>query len=331
MRKKIYFILIFSLYYTTSFASKPITKIPDEPKASGRFHFTPSAGTYLKLNNVLFRLTEDIFLKIPYVEGKLISKVEHHYVNFDDPKSFKIEILNGSATIEAENLCKILSKIFDLPESNLKDLNISFIDQEIDGKKIKKLKLLGKMKLGIWIKFQMIGSLSLNKKDNVLVLTSDKIKALGVSAKGLMQMVGLNLEKMVSIPKGKGVEVKENSIIISPFRILPNLDLTGYVEKFELRDNDLLYLKFYNKKPSINFPPMPDPSVKNYLFICNGDVKFGKLMMRHTILQMIDMDDKDWFDFYLIEYFNTLTKGISYINFDGSVRAFLPDYDDAKK
>ena len=81
----------------------------------------------------------------------------------------------------------------------------------------------------------------------------------------------------------------------------------------------------------MNFPPLPVKDVKNYLYLYQGDVKFGKLMMVDARLQMVDATQKSDFDFYLKKYQLPLALGSSKIMRDGSVVATIPDYRDAIK
>lgn len=82
----------------------------------------------------------------------------------------------------------------------------------------------------------------------------------------------------------------------------------GKLESLKVKNNGIV-LKFERVK-TMNFPSMPSSNAKNYLFLFNGDVKFGQLVMNmigNANMEMVDSDPSDIFDFYLKEYFNVLT------------------------
>ena len=76
----------------------------------------------------------------------------------------------------------------------------------------------------------------------------------------------------------------------------------------------------------IQFPALPVPESKSGLYIYQGDVKFGKLRMIDTRLQMVDTDPSDRFDFFARNYHQQLIRSDIRIGMDRSVVARGPDY-----
>lgn len=198
---------------------------------------------------------------------------------------------------------------------------------QVDGKPERRLLLSGDMKLVMWLGFEMTGKMSLDKDNVLMVIEAEKIKSLGnPMTKPLLDVVGLDLETLLPVPKGRGITMQGNKIIVEPFMLFPPPKIGGYITEMKIEENGLR-LKF-NNDFKVKFPPLPEPNVNNYLFLYQGDVKFGKLRMVDTRLQMIDADQKDDFDFYLKKYFKPLTHGFSKIKADGAVVAIIPDYND---
>jgi len=284
------------------------------------------AGTYMKIRNVYFRLTDKIAMKIDYLNAEAIPRKGRKIINFDDVNSFSIDILQGKAYLTPRVLEVLFNDyVFNFKGSPLKNEKMSFIDFEVDGKKVKRLKLEGEMLfLGIWLNFEMIAKMTLDKKKVLMIIEAEQIKTMGNPyTKSLLGLVGLNLQKLMPVPDGRGIQIIKNKIFVNPFAIMPPPKIGGYITGLEMTDKNLI-MTFDNPK-KIKFPKLPK-KVKNYLLLYKGDVKFGKLMMIDAMLQMVDMDQKDIFDFYLKNYFKALVKGKSKIRADKSVVAYLPDY-----
>lgn len=288
-------------------------------------------GTYMRLKNLNFRLTDRIQMKVDHLNAEAIPRRSRSIVNFDDIHSFAIDIYHGEVYVPIRTLEIIFNEIvFNYDGASLKNLKIDFIDKEVDGRTEKRILLSGDMKLVLWIGFEMEGRMLLDKDRVLMIIEAEKITSLGnPMTKSMLDVVGLDLQKLIPVPDGRGVRMKENRIIIEPFEIFPPPKIGGYITDIKMVDKSL-YLKFDNEY-KIKFPPMPIQDAKNYLFLNEGKVKFGKLRMFDARLQMIDMDSSDPFDFYLKKYFGPLSKGYSKIRRDGSVIAFFPDYDDSLK
>ncbi|MDX1958680.1 MAG: hypothetical protein SFU98_08915 [Leptospiraceae bacterium] len=284
-------------------------------------------GTYIDVRNVNFRFKKNISLELPNLQGELIPKKGSTVVNFDDVNAFIIRITNGEAYANPEVLKTLfVDYVFNFESSTLKLKKVEF-PEEVGNK----IKLSGELNFLLWLEFEMMGTIGLEKKTNQIVITAEEIKAVGNSyIKSLLSAIGLNLEKLIPIPDGKGVTIKSNQIFISPFIVFPPPKLEG---KFSIIDvkNSKLHLVLSSDE-IISFPSPPDSLAKNYLFLYKGEVKFGKLFMVDANLQMIDTDETDNFDFFMPEYFKTLTSGgKATIKPDMSVKVIMPDYGDVFK
>lgn len=288
-------------------------------------------GTYLKLQNLNFRLTEKIQMKVKSLVGETIPIKKGAMTNFDDVNAFAIDIFQADAEIDVSVLNHVFSDIiFNYDGAPLKNLKMEFIDKEVDGKNVRRIKLTGDMRLVFWLSFEMVGKMLLDKDKVLLVIEAESIKSMGMpGTKSMMNIVGLNMEKLIPVPKGRGITMRGNRIIIEPFAIFPPPKIGGYITEIELLDKSLR-LKIDNEF-KVKFPPAPDLKAKNFLYLYRGDIKFGRLRMINAQLQMIDLDPKDPFDFYLKEYTRPLAFGYSKIRRDNAVMAYIPDYEDTFK
>lgn len=288
------------------------------------FSTSTRKGSFLNLKNTRFRFKENISLDITRLTAELIPKGNSSIVNFDDVNSFLIKIANGEAYADASVL-EVLFKdyVFKFDGSPLKLDKIEMLEGSDN-----KIRMTGEMNLFIWLNFEMIGTLSLDKASNNVVITAEDIRAVvPTNSKPILGMIGLNLEKLLTIPEGRGIAVKKNQIFVSVFSIIPPPQMEGTIGEIAIK-NKRMYLRLESPfEPK--FPPPPEPNVSNYLHVYRGEVKFGKLFMVDANMQMIDKDQKDPMDFYLEKYFVTLTSGGSaVINPDQSVKVYMPDYSD---
>lgn len=338
MNKKIIFIHIFlSLVFLISagvlyavhrfVTSKTVPESPlvTEPKLQS-FATKSRVGSFLYAKNLIFRFKKNISLEIPWLKAELVPKANLSLVNFDDVNAFTIKIHSGEAFVSKEVLMIIFKDyVFNYPNAPLKLEKLEFPAQK-EGENL--ILLSGEMDFIFWLKFEMLGKLSLNRVNNTLIINAEEIKSLGISqVKPLLGLVGLSLEKLLPVPKGRGIEIKENQIIAFPFQLFPPPNLQGTISNVEVQNGKLkLLLNSEEKFIDIN---LIDSNAKNYLFITKGDVKFGKLFMVDAKLQMIDSDPNDYLDFYMEEYFKTLTSG-GKVNLlpDSSLKVIIPDYGD---
>lgn len=285
-------------------------------------------GTYMKLSNLHFRLTDEINMQVKELVGEAIPKGKVPVINFDDVNSFRIELLSGEAFVRTEVMEHIFNNyVFNYDGSPLKNQKMEFFDDDENGKKVKKLRLSGDMKLVIWVGFEMVGKMYLDREKTLMVIEAERVKSLGNPyTKTLLDAVGLDMEKLLPVPSGRGLKMVGNKILVEPFKIFPPPQISGYISDMRVTNEGLQL--FFSSKTKVNFPPLPVRNVKNYLYLYQGDVKFGKLMMVDARLQMVDMSQQNDFDFYLKKYQLPLAVGYSKIMGDGSVVAHIPDYRD---
>lgn len=281
-------------------------------------------GSFLVADNVSFRCKENIILLLKNLQAEIIPVEPLRVVNLDDVNAFKIQVIKADVTIESSTLKVIMrDNIFNYPDSPLKLKELEFPEKNAD-----KIKLTGTLKFFIWLDFELNGKISLDDKKEKIVITAEEIHALGNSyAKSLLGAVGLNLEKLLPIPDGRGLTIKNNQIFVEPFAIFPPPKLGGTVSNLEVRDYKLS-LSLDNGK-SLVVPTMPNPNSKNFLYFFTGDLKFAKLFMVESSLQIYDKDESDPFDFFMERYLLVLAKaGIVTVGQDRSLKVVMPDYND---
>jgi hypothetical protein len=72
----------------------------------------------------------------------------------------------------------------------------------------------------------------------------------------------------------------------------------------------------------------PSAVSANHIYWRGGSMRFGKLTMTGTDLELIDQDPGDVFDFSVAHYNDALVAGYSRNTPARGLKTYLPDYDD---
>ena len=159
----------------------------------------------------------------------------------------------------------------------------------------------------------------------------ESMKAVGVPAKGLLELFGLKLDDVLDIKKRRGVDVQDNDIVLAVGQILPPPEIVGRLTRVVVQGNRLVQtFDDPGKGPPARLT-LPSPSARNYVYFGGGTITFGKLTMRDADLQLIDADPADPFDFFPARYNAQLVAGYSKNTPAKGLKTYMPDFDDLPK
>jgi hypothetical protein len=276
----------------------------------------------LAMRNVSLHLDEGIVLGISRLQGVMVSRSAGLPPVFDDANSYVLRLQTATMSMDVASLQNLMNRyVFANEGSPLKDVTVQ-VDEG-------KLKIKGKLHKGVEVPFSTTASVS-TTQDGRLRLHAESLKALGVPAKGLLELFGLKLDDVMAIRKRRGVEVQDNDIIIAAGQVLPPPEIVGRLSKVSVSGNSLLQVfdDASNGRPSKLV--LPSPSSPNYVYFGGGDIRFGKLTMHDADLQLIDTDPKDPFDFFPAKYSAQLVAGYSKNTPAKGLKTYMPDYGDLR-
>ena len=142
-----------------------------------------------------------------------------------------------------------------------------------------------------------------------------------------MNLFGIELQNMVKVKGGRGVEVDKDDFLISVEGLLPPPRIKGRVRSVQIANGVMVQTLVANTPRTV--PRMtPATNAKNYMLYQGRVLKFGKLTMNATDLQIVDGDQKDPFDFFLGKLNDQLVAGSSRNLRDYGLLTTMPDYDD---
>jgi hypothetical protein len=272
-----------------------------------------NTGVQTQMQNVRFHFTESATVSIKTLRGELLPTEGSELPIFDNKDSFRVRIGYAEIGIAAQDLASIFnSYVFSRANSPLKGVSMSIENGH--------LKIKGKLHdVGI-IPFETESTLS-PTDDGKLLLRTEKVKALHVPVKGMMNLFGVEIADLVKNGKLPGIEARGDDLVLDPSLVFPAPRLEGRVSATRIEGNAIL-LTFGDK----NGRPRARQT-GNYMSFRGNRLRFGRLTMTDVDMILIDMDPTDPFDFFLDRYKDQIAAGYSKISSNSALRIFVKDFN----
>lgn len=272
----------------------------------------------VQMHNVMYHFTDQVAVHLINVGGSLVPTSAGHIPVFDDKESFELRITAAEMTMEPQSLANVLNThVFAASDAPLKDISVTIENG--------RLKVKGKLHKKGDLGFEMEGQLSATA-DGKIRLHAEKIKALHLPVKGLMDLFGLDIADLIKNGKVRGVLVEKDDLILDPGEILPPPKISGKITDIHLEGNNIVQIFGEPKKY-----PWIKVAAQNYMAYRGNKLQFGKLLMSDTDLVLIDPAPKDPFDFYLDRYKDQLVAGYSKTTPSFGLNVYMVDFNKLKK
>jgi hypothetical protein len=269
-------------------------------------------SVHAQMRNVMYHFTDSSAVHIVHLEGELVPTTESGIPVFDDPNSFTLNIHSAEMTMLLSDLANALNQYaFAAADAPIKALRIS--------PRGSKLRLQGRLHSKGNIPFETIGSLSLTP-DGEIRVHAEKVKAAHLSVKGLMDLLGETVSKMIDTRKVRGVRAEGDDLILTPAELLPPPHVLGKLSSATLRGNEIV-MRYGDASPE------PQKMPGNYMAYRGAQLRFGRLTMTDTDLILIDMNPEDPLDFYLEHYKEQLAAGYTKNTLNSGLRSYFRDYN----
>lgn len=276
-------------------------------------HFSAaSRSVHTEMHNVMYHFTDSSAVHIVYLEGELVPTTETGIPVFDDPNSFNLNIRSAEMSITSDALASALNQYaFASADAPIKAIRISIQNS--------KLEIHGKLHSKGNIPFESVGSISVTPDGEIRVHT-EKVKAAHLPVKGLMDLLGETIAKLIDTRKVRGVRLDKNDLILTPAELFPPPHVPGRLSSVTLRGNEIVMT--YG-----GAPPKTGGMSGNYMAYRGAQLRFGKLTMTDTDLILIDLNPQDPFDFYLNHYKEQLAAGYTKNTLSSGLRSYFRDYN----
>jgi hypothetical protein len=279
------------------------------------------ARTWIEMKNVNLRVASDAVVGIRQLRGEVIPSRRGGSALLDSTRSFSIRNTSGTVSLASADLSVILNRfVFGYKGSPLRDLKVHTSGNQ--------LVQSGIIRKGVDLKFEIASTLSLTDS-GFIRLHPEKVRVLGVNGQSLLHALGLQLDDLLDLKGSAAARVRGDDIYLDPTKILPPPAIIGRLTSVRV-EGDALVQEFARLPDDSLFAgyARADSVAPNYLFFRGGHLRFGRLEMSDTNLQILDLDPSDPFDLFLAEYNKQLVAGYSKNRRDLSLQAFFPDYRD---
>jgi hypothetical protein len=274
----------------------------------------------IAFRNVHLHVVDGVVLEVRHIQGALLSTKAGKPPVFDDQGSFKLRIDSGEVAMTPQSLTRLLNDhVFAYEKSPITGIDVSIEDG--------KLKQKGTLHKGVAVPFTVIAEISATADGRIRLHPTD-IKTIGIPSEGLMKLFGLELDDLVKSNQSHGIEIVDNDFLLDPGRLLPEPGITGRLTAVSL-EQDRVVQRFGKATRGGPLAATADRYAKNYMYYRGGQLRFGKLTMSDTDMQLIDADASDPFDFSPPQYVKQLVAGYSKNTTSGGLRVYMPDFDQA--
>ena len=254
------------------------------------------------MRNVDLHVAPMVVLHIRRLRGEVVSIPAGQPIVFDDKRSFDIRIATADVGMQTADLTRLLNEyVFAYEGRPLGNMTVTAHGSQ--------LRLRATLHKGGDVPVEIIGNVSATPGGEVKVHPTS-IKVAKVSAGPLLRLVGLKLQKLVSLRGSRGARIQGNDILLEPDSLLPPPRIHGHLTAARM-EGDELRLTFNSETiaPIAAAADTPPDTSGNFLYFRRGTVRIGKLFMVHADLEIMDQNPADPLDFDLDQYVRQLVAG----------------------
>jgi hypothetical protein len=277
-----------------------------------------AAAVGAQIRNVVLHLGGGVVLDVRELDGKLLSRKPGAPPVFDDIGSYEIAIDQATVSMAPDSLTNLMNNyVFADPKAPIKRSTVTIENGQ--------LKMSGTMHKGVDVPFTASASVSVST-DGWIRIHPTSLKAAKFISKRVLDFFGLDLEALLKSNPEPGVRIEQDDILLNPEKLLPPPQVRGHLTKVWIEAGRM----FQQFDSGVKVPPTtrPNKTAKNYMYYYGATLRFGKLTMVDTDLQLIDADPKDAFDFSPERYNEQLVAGYSKNTPNHGLMVFMPDLND---
>lgn len=266
------------------------------------------------MKNIFYHYNDGVAVHIAYLQGRLSPTQPGEIVVFDDKYSFKLAITYAEISIACDALARVLNEnVFSADDAPIKEISI-----RNDGNT---LLIKGKLRKMGSLSFEMTGTLS-PTPDGRIRLHGGKIRAEHLPVKGLMDLLGVDIARLINTKKVRGVITDQDDLLLNATEILPPPQIEGQVTAVRLQGSEIV--QTFGKLQGAGF----EGNLRgNYMAYRYNELRFGKLTMHDTDMVLIDMNPEDPFDFYLNHYKEQLVAGFTKTTPAFGLQVYMRDFN----
>lgn len=312
-------LVILAIFLLKAFVNEPETATKDRTftiSDSASYPHNKSLYVQAQMHNVDFRIDSEIVLQIKNLRGRLIPATKYEHPIFNKKESFLLEIYSADIKMDMKSLSALLNKyVFNYKGSPLKNILVS-----TSGDNLKQEGTIHN------IPFSMVSTISVTPEGK-MKLHPNEIKAVGIKIEGLLKLLKVEMQELISTDSSHVINIIDNDLYLDPALMLPPPRIRGHLKSIVVKDEEISLIFFSKSSPPLN----PVITKANYMYFQGGYLTFGKLTMADADMQIIDLNPKNPFDFYLNHFFEQLTAGYHKTTSVDGLLVYMPDYSTLPK
>lgn len=277
----------------------------------------PAASTvHTDMRHVNMHIEPGIVLAITRLHGTVLPAIKGSPPALNDKRSMVIKIESGDIAIDTNSLATLLNRhVFGYAGSPLRNLHVS-----MDGNEMVQT---GSLHKGVWLSFRIRATVVLTGDGEIRVHPTS-ITVAGVGVKGLSKWLG-GLSKVITLAPGHGARIDGEDFVLNPTQMLPPPTIRGTLTAIKLERSGMRQIFGPAEAAKVALVQRPGSSAKNFMYFHGGTLRFGKLTMSDTDLEIVDADPSNAFDYALDRYQEHLVQGHSNTTSADGLIVVMPD------
>ena len=268
------------------------------------------------MRHVNMHIEPGIVLMIERLHGTVLPTHRNSPPALNDKSSMIIDIESGDIAIDTLSLATLLNRhVFGYAGAPLRNLHVS-----VEGNEMVQT---GSLKKVVWLSFRIRATVALTPEGDIRVHPT-AIKVAGIGVKGLSSWLG-GLSKLITLAPGHGARIDGSDFILSPTEMLPPPKIRGKLTSIKLEPGGLRQTFGSVEAARVPLVHRDGSTAKNYMYFHGGTLRFGKLTMSGTDLEIVDMDQTNPFDYALDRYQEHLVAGHSNTTSADGLIVVMPD------
>jgi len=272
------------------------------------------------IKNVDIHPDDLLVYRIRTIRGTLLRRYKSSPPMFDDKRSFILNIESGVIGLKMDTLSNLMNNyVFAYTGAPLKDFQFSVEGNEI--------KATGKVHKLVDLPFEVKGELSATP-DGKIRIHPTSVKAEGLPIKGFLHLFGIELDDVIKAREARGLKFDGDDLIVDPERGGPPPMIRGKVTAVQIVGDEVIVI--FGGSRNLSAPQIArlakSHSGGNYVSFRGGVLRFGKMTMTNSDIQVVDANAKDPLDFSVDHFNRQMIAGYSKITPHGGLVAHVPDY-----
>ncbi|MHB1937642.1 MAG: hypothetical protein ACYCOR_13780 [Acidobacteriaceae bacterium] len=307
----------------------PQTVGPSRHSSVGVRSSTYDRVIHLRMQNVLFRVMDNVVFQIASLDGVVMPSRRNATVSLDDKNSFSLNMRTATTSISSVDLAA-LANGFIVPRAQtpLKNLKLVFNpDQSISVK--------GDFHKVVDVPFSATATVHVTADGNIRMHFANMTVA-GVLHQDLLDALGIKISKVAQPKRKQSFQIVGNDIIFPIDQMFPPPHVSGHLRDVNISGDQLDLVFGSDKQHEDNgqshaeYPPV---SAGSYVYFRGGTMKFALLTMTPVDLELVPLkpDREKLFEFSVDKYYRQLVAGYSKSLPNKGLLVYMADYRDIRQ